>query len=163
MSPCCLSLRRFDDIAPFWMMKLRQALLRPTQHGGREKGKDSGLSVSQSTCRSHLPSNEDKAGACASTLWLSFLPVLSILGGAKSHRFKFMTETMSPFLRLSISCSKKLVLTAGMKLYPPKRCHCWKSGSECFSWRTSRQEQYFVRLRSVASAVEISLDCWKLL
>ena len=88
---------------------------------------------SRSTCGSHLPSNEDKAGACASALWLSFLPVLSVLGGAKSHRFKFTTEAMSPFLHLSISCNEKLVRTAGMKLYPPKTCHCWKSGSEWFS------------------------------
>lgn len=37
MSPRCLSMRRFDDIASSWMGKLRQVLLRATQHDGTER------------------------------------------------------------------------------------------------------------------------------
>lgn len=79
---------------------------------------------SQCACGSHLPLNEDKAGAYALALWLRFLPVSSILRGAKGHGFKLMTEAMSPLLHPSISCSEKLVCTASMELCPPKRCQC---------------------------------------
>jgi len=75
---------------------------------------------------SHLHSNEDQ-------LYGSVFTVLSIFGGAKRHMFQFTTEALSPFLHVSIICSGKLVHMTSMKLYPPKRYHCWKSGSECFS------------------------------